>query len=245
MRNFIKCREAADNFWQFQRTSSIRLIGLNQLRRLHFVLLLLAAAALQVACDVPALFNSSGFHARPISADNIGRDFHLIDHHGQPRQLADFRGKLVVLFFGYTQCPDVCPTTLATMAEVMQQLGTDADKVQVLFITLDPARDTPELLAAYVPQFHADFLGLYADDKTIAATAREFHVYYLKQAGSAASADSYSIDHTANSYIHDPQGRLRLLVNYGETAEHITSDIRQLLAEAQKNGKADADSAFP
>jgi protein SCO1/2 len=197
--------------------------------RLSTLLLSCSAVLLLAACDAPAIFtNNSGFHAHPVTADNIGRDFHLVDHHGQPRQLADFRGKVVVLFFGYTQCPDVCPTTLSTMAEVMRQLGDAASKVQVLFITLDPDRDTRELLAAYVPQFHADFLGLSGDAQTTAATAREFHVYYLKQGGSAEN--SYSIDHTANSYIYDPQGRLRLLANYGETAEHISSDIRQLLA---------------
>lgn len=197
--------------------------------RLSTLLLSCSAVLLLAACDAPVIFtNNSGFHAHPVTADNIGRDFHLVDHHGQPRQLADFRGKVVVLFFGYTQCPDVCPTTLATMAEVMRQLGDAASKVQVLFITLDPERDTRELLAAYVPQFHADFLGLSGDVQTTAATAREFHVYYLKQAGSAEN--SYSIDHTANSYLYDPQGRLRLLANYGETAEHISSDIRQLLA---------------
>ncbi|SMB21314.1 Electron transport protein SCO1/SenC [Sterolibacterium denitrificans] len=197
------------------------------LRQLTVVPLVLSCLLLY-GCDIPPA--SSGFHARPIDTDNIGRDFSLVDHHGQPRRLADYRGKIVVLFFGYTQCPDVCPTTLATMAEVMQQLGADAGKVQVLFITLDPARDTRELLAVYVPQFHPDFVGLSGDTATTAATAREFHVYYRQRPGSGDSPNHYSIDHTANSYVYDPQGRLRLLVKYGETAEHIAADIRLLLA---------------
>lgn len=200
----------------------------NFVRQLRVGVASLACLLLLAACDALTPGAGANFHARPISADHIGRDFKLIDHHGQPRQLADYRGKVVVLFFGYTQCPDVCPTTLATMAEVMQQLGADAGKVQVLFITLDPARDTRELLATYVPQFHPDFAGLSGDAATTAATAREFRVYYRQQPGSAPN--SYSIDHTANSYIYDPQGRLRLLVNYGETAEHIAADIRLLLA---------------
>lgn len=210
--------------------------GLLRTRLLGTIGAITLACLLLNACDGLPGFDrgSNKFHARVMddsTARRIGRDFHLIDHHGQPRQLADFRGKIVVLFFGYTHCPAVCPTTLATMADVMQQLGAEADQVQVLFITLDPARDTRELLAAYIPQFHADFLGLFGDAPTTAATAREFRVHYLQRAGS--TADSYSIDHTTYSYIHDRQGRLRLLVNYGETAAHITADIRLLLAETK------------
>jgi protein SCO1/2 len=141
---------------------------------------------------------------------------------------ADFQGKAVVLFFGYTQCPDVCPTTLSTMREAMALLGDDAKRVQVLFATVDPARDTPQLLAQYVPSFHPDFLGLYGDEKTIAATAKDFKVFYLKQPGK--TPDSYSVDHSTGSYAFDPTGRLRLLLRHGETPTNVAADLKLLLA---------------
>ncbi len=162
------------------------------------------------------------------AAEGYGRDFSLVDHTGQARHLIDYKGKVVVLFFGYTQCPDVCPTTLSNMAEVMKLLGAESRKVQVLFITLDPERDTRQLLATYVPQFHPSFVGLSCDLAGTAATAREFKVFYQKQPGSAPNA--YSIDHTANSYLYDPQGRLRLYVKHGELPDNIAADIRLLLA---------------
>lgn len=184
------------------------------------------AALLLAGCDagIPA----PAFRNTPIAQADFGRDFSLTDHTGQPRHLGDYKGKVVVLFFGYTQCPDVCPTTLSNMAEVMKLLGADSGKVQVLFITLDPERDTRQLLATYVPQFHPSFVGLSGDLAATAATAREFKVFYQKQPGSAPN--SYSIDHTANSYIYDPQGRLRLYVKHGEMPANIAADIRLLLA---------------
>jgi len=172
------------------------------------------------------------FRNTDISGAGFGRDFALTDHTGQPRRLADYQGKVVVIFFGYTQCPDVCPTTLLNMAEVMKLLGESdpaaATKVQVLFVTLDPERDTRELLAAYVPQFNASFVGLYGDAAATAAVAGEFRVFYQKQLGSTPS--TYSIDHSANSYIYDPQGRLRLYVKHAEDPATIAADIRLLLA---------------
>jgi protein SCO1/2 len=140
----------------------------------------------------------------------------------------DFLGKAVVIFFGYTQCPDICPTTLTTMKEAMRLLGPDADRVQVLFITVDPERDTQEILAAYVPWFDPRFLGLRADPDITRATAREYRVYYSKVEGKTALG--YSIDHSATSYAYDPQGRLRLLINHGATAQHISEDLSMLLA---------------
>jgi protein SCO1/2 len=167
------------------------------------------------------------FQGTDVTGVDWGRDFHLIDHHGHPRSLADFRGKVVVLFFGYTHCPDVCPTTLGELAEVMKRLGPDADKVQVLFVTLDPARDTPALLAQYVPAFHPSFLGLYGDEAATRKAAADFKVFYQKQPG--RDADSYTLDHGANSFVFDPQGRLRLVFGYASGVEPLVHDIRLLL----------------
>jgi protein SCO1/2 len=157
-----------------------------------------------------------------------GKDFSLTDHNGQPRRLGNFKGKAVVLFFGYTQCPDVCPTTLSTMRDAMALLGDDARRVQVLFATVDPARDTQALLAQYVPAFHPSFLGLYADEKAIATIARDFKVFYAKQPGS--TPDTYSVDHSTGSYAFDPQGKLRLLLRHGETPANVAADLKLLLA---------------
>ena len=177
-------------------------------------------------CD--RLGPAENFRNTVISGVDYGRDFTLTDHTGKQRHLADYKGKVIVIFFGYTQCPDVCPTTLSTMAEVMKQLGDAARDVQVLFVTLDPERDTRELLATYVPQFHPSFAGLYGDAETTAATAMEFKIFFQKQPGTTPK--TYSMDHSANSYIYDPQGNLRLFVKHAETAENIAADIRLLLA---------------
>jgi protein SCO1/2 len=156
------------------------------------------------------------------------KDFALTDHNGKPRTLADFKGKAVVMFFGYTQCPDVCPTTMAEMANVMKELGPQADKVQVLFVTVDPARDTPQILAQYVPAFDKRFLGLYGDEAATAKVAKEFKVFYQKVPGKTAG--SYTMDHTAGSYVFDPQGRIRLFVRHGQGAEPIVHDLKLLLS---------------
>ncbi len=168
------------------------------------------------------------FQGVDITGSDWGRDFALVDHRGQPRQLADFRGRAVVLSFGYTRCPDICPTTLAALAETMKLLGADADRVAVLFVTIDPERDTAEHLATFVPWFDARFLGLWGDKESIAATAREFHVFYQKQ--ETDSAAGYAMDHTAGSYVFDPQGRLRLFERHGEPPVSIADDLRLLLA---------------
>lgn len=189
------------------------------------LLFLLAAvvATLLAACGEPVKFN-----AADVSGVDWGKDFALTDHTGKPRRLADYRGKAVLLFFGYTQCPDVCPTTLAGMRDAMKLLGTDAERVQVLFVTLDPTRDSLQLLAQYVPWFHPSFVGLWGDEATIAAQAKEFKVFYVKQPGKEPG--SYSIDHSAGSYAFDPQGKLRLAIRHGETPEHIAADLKLLLA---------------
>lgn len=185
--------------------------------------IILALALLLGACDSKPQFTSTD-----ISGADYARDFALTDHTGKPRTMADFRGRAVVMFFGYTQCPDVCPTTLSGMTEAMKLLGEDASKVQVLFVTVDPERDTPQLLAQYVPAFHPSFIGLYADPQTIAKTAQAFRVFYQKQPGSTPG--TYTVDHTAGSYVFDPQGRLRLYVKHGEKPELIAGDLKQLLA---------------
>ena len=162
-----------------------------------------------------------------ITGAAFARDFALTDHTGKPRTMADFKGKVVVMFFGFTQCPDVCPTTMAEMSAVMKELGPQADKVQVLFVTVDPERDTKELLAQYVPAFDPRFLGLYGTAEQTAAVAKEFKVFYSKVEGKTPG--SYSIDHTAASYIFDRNGKVRLLVRHGQGPAPVVHDIKQLL----------------
>jgi len=166
------------------------------------------------------------FKNTDITGAEYARGFELTDHAGKPRTLADFRGKVVVVFFGYTRCPDVCPTTMVEMKQVMQKLGADADKVQVLFVTLDPERDTPAVLAQYVPAFDTRFLGLFGDMAATVKTAKEFKVFFEKRAG--ASPDSYTVDHTAASYVFDPAGRLRLYVKHDQIGT-LVDDIATLL----------------
>jgi protein SCO1 len=170
------------------------------------------------------------FQASDVTGTTYGRDFQLTGHDGRARTLADFRGKVVVLFFGYTQCPDVCPTTLTELTEVMKRLGPDADRVQVLFATIDPERDRQELLAEYVPAFNPSFLGLYGDADATARTAKEFRVFYQKQPGPTPT--TYSMDHSAGAFLFDPQGRLRVYVSYGQGPEVFVHDIRELLRTA-------------
>lgn len=168
------------------------------------------------------------FHNADITGADYAKDFSLTDHTGKLRTLADFRGKVVLVFFGYTRCPDVCPTTLAEFKLVLQKLGEDAGRVQVLFVTVDPERDTQQILAQYVPAFDPGFLGLYGDAAATARTAKDFKVFYQKVPG--AKPDSYTMDHTAGSYAFDPQGRLRLFVRHGGRMEPLLADIRTLLS---------------
>lgn len=166
------------------------------------------------------------FKNTDITGADYGKDFALADHAGKARTLADFRGKVVVMFFGYTRCPDVCPTTLAELKAVKEQLGEDGKKLQVLFVTVDPERDTPKLLAEYVPAFDPSFLGLYGDPGAIAKVAKDFRVFYQKAPGKTPGG--YTVDHTAGSYVFDPQGRLRLFARHGNAA-NLIADIRTLL----------------
>ncbi len=189
---------------------------------------LLSALFLSLALLVSGCTEPRKFISVDLSMVDWGKDFKLTDHNGRTRTLGDFNGKVVVLFFGYTQCPDVCPTTLSTMREVMTLLGDDSKRVQVLFATVDPARDTPQLLAQFVPAFHPAFIGLYGNEATIAATAKDFKVFYLKQPGK--TPESYSVDHSTSSFAFDPSGRLRLLLRHAESPANVAADIRLLLA---------------
>jgi len=169
------------------------------------------------------------FRATDVTGADFGRTLSLTDHTGTPRTLADWKGKVVVVFFGFTQCPDVCPTTLATMADVVKRLGPQADSVQVLFVTVDPERDTRAVLAPYVTAFDPRFVGLYGDQEATRSAAREFKVFYTKVAGSTGA--TYTIDHTAASYVLDRQGRLRLYVKHAQPPEDIAADLRILLSD--------------
>ncbi|HEX5092653.1 MAG TPA: SCO family protein [Burkholderiales bacterium] len=170
------------------------------------------------------------FEAVDITGVDWGKSFELTDHSGHKRTLADFRGKAVTLFFGYTHCPDMCPTTMAKLGETMKLLGGDAQRVQGLFVTVDPQRDTPQVLAQYVPAFYPTFLGLFADPETIARTAKEFKVYYHAQAPN--DQGSYTVDHSGQILVFDPEGRLRLMMKPEQAPESMAHDLRALLHQA-------------
>jgi protein SCO1 len=185
-------------------------------------LVALALSAGLAACTKPVSFQNTD-----VTGLRYAEDFALTDHNGTPRTLADFKGKVVVVFFGYTQCPDVCPTTMVELAGVMKELGPQADQVQVLFITVDPERDTQQLLAQYVPAFDKRFLGLRGDATQTAKVAKEFKVFYQKVPGKTPG--SYSMDHTAGSYVFDKEGKVRLFVRHGEGPAPLVADLKQLL----------------
>lgn len=187
-------------------------------------LLILLLVVFLSGCEKTKL--PSPFHASDIGAMFTEADFHLIDHNGTPRSLADFRGKTVALFFGYTHCPDVCPTTLADLAQAMQKLGKDADRVQVLFITVDPERDKPEMLAKYVPAFYPSFLGLHGDAQATALAAKAFYVGYEKR----PTTSGYNMDHSVGTFLVDPKGKVRLRAPLGQRSDWLAEDIRLLLA---------------
>ncbi len=178
-------------------------------------------ALVLAACSQP------GFNNVDITGVNYADELSLTDHTGVRRTLADYRGKLVVIFFGYTQCPDVCPTTMQEMAEVRRALGKDADQLQVLFVTVDPQRDTREVLAQYVPGFDPGFVGLYGSAEEIARVAKQFKVFYQKVPGPTPT--SYTVDHTAGSYVIDKTGKPRLFLKHNQGAAPIVADLRRLL----------------
>ncbi len=189
----------------------------------RFWSIIICSLGLLAACDA----GGPKFRSTDITGVDYGKALALTDHHGKPRRLEDWRGKAVVVFFGFTHCPDVCPTTLADMAQVVRQLGADGERVQVLFVTVDPERDTQEALAKYVPAFDARFLGLRGSLEATRAVAREFKVYFEKRPSETPGA--YSVDHSAQAYVIDPQGRLRLFVRHERIAEDLAPDLRALL----------------
>ncbi|MDM0115071.1 SCO family protein [Variovorax sp. J22R133] len=167
------------------------------------------------------------FNAVDITGADYAKDFSLKDVDGKTRTLADFKGKAVVLFFGYAQCPDVCPTTMAEMKQVKEQLGKDGDRLQVLFVTVDPERDTPTIMKAYMEAFDPAFVALIPTPDQLVALAKDFKVYYKKVEGKTPT--SYSMDHSAASFVYDPQGRLRLYARYGAGVPPLVSDLKTLL----------------
>jgi protein SCO1/2 len=167
------------------------------------------------------------FKSIDLTGANYAQGFTLTDHNGQTRSLSDFKGKVVVLFFGYTQCPDVCPTSLSELTEVKRLLGAEADKLQGVFVTVDPARDTAELLKAYMANFDPSFVAFVPTDEELAKVAKDFKIYYKKAEGKTPT--SYTMDHSAFSYVYDTQGRLRLYSRYGSGAQVLAQDIKLLL----------------
>jgi protein SCO1/2 len=194
-------------------------------RRLALAALAALSLGLAGCSDKPA------FKGVDITGADYASGFSLTDHNGQPRTLADFRGKVVVLFFGYTQCPDVCPTTLSELAQARQLLGAQGERLQGLFVSVDPERDTPAVMKAYMANFDPSFLALYAGPDELPAVAKSFKVYYKKVEGKTSS--SYTMDHSAGSYVYDSQGRIRLYHRHGSGAEALASDIKILLAETR------------
>jgi protein SCO1/2 len=190
-------------------------------------LLRLVALALLLALAGCDKSGTPSFQSTDVTGADFGRSLALAGHDGRARTLADFRGKVLVVFFGFTHCPDVCPTALARFAQVVKALGDDGRRVQVVMVTVDPERDTAERLGTYVTAFHPTFLGLTGDAAAIARTAREFRVIVQKQPG--ATLETYTVDHSSGSFVFDPEGRLRLFVSAQQEGAGFEKDIRQLL----------------
>jgi len=189
----------------------------------YFLTLLLMAVL--VACKPAA--NESKFVGTDITGADFSQGLSLTDHTGKPRTLAEFKGKAVALFFGYTHCPDVCPTTMLDLKQAMKLLGSRADELQVLFVTLDPERDTQAVLAQFVPSFDSRFLGLRGSVEEIAATTKVFKIFASKV--QSESRGGYTIDHSAGIYVFDKTGKIRLYIDYGEKPADMASDIKQIL----------------
>lgn len=187
-------------------------------------LCLLICLAVLAACSPPP---PASFANTDLTGATFAQRLALDDHHGQKRTLADFHGKVVVVFFGYTACPDICPGTLARLASVMQQLGPEAERVQVLFVSLDPERDSAEHLKTFVPWFHPSFLGLRGDAAQTKAASEEFRIFSARK--EIAGELGYVLDHSSGAYVFDPAGRIRLYVKDSASVEEIVADIRLLL----------------
>jgi protein SCO1 len=203
-------------------------------RRLWLINIACAASlAALIGCDAGKQGShtaTSSFRSVDITGADYARDFALPDVAGRVRTLAEFKGKVTVVFFGFTQCPDVCPSTLVELAQIKKSLGADGERLQAVFITVDPERDTPEILKAYMASFDPSFVALRGTPEQTAATAKAFKVYYAKVPGKTEG--SYSMDHTAASYVFDTQGRVRLFARYGQPSEGLIADLKALLAGA-------------
>ena len=186
----------------------------------------MGAAGLITACSP----QRAAFSSVDVTGVDYAKNFELTDHNGQTRHLPDFAGKVVVMFFGYTQCPDVCPTSMAELAEVKKALGKDGDRLQGLFVTVDPQRDTPELLKGYMANFDPTFLALYTTPEKLVDLAKDYKIYFKKVEGKTPT--SYTMDHSAGSYVYDTKGKLRLFTRYGSGPKALTDDIRILLEQA-------------
>ena len=193
------------------------------------VFIVAALAVFIAGCNRAGDAAAPGFRGIDLTGAPYGRNFRLTDADGRERTLGDYKDKAVLMYFGFVQCPDVCPTALIRAAKVKQMLGADGDKLQVIFITVDPERDTPEVIKAYTAAFDPSFSGLYGDAKRTRETADEFKVYYKQ----VPAGSSYTMDHSAGSYLYDPQGRLRVYQRYGSGAEALAADVRTLLDEAR------------
>jgi protein SCO1/2 len=200
-----------------------------KLKRICLGLALVAGLGLLGGCDRLGGGAKEPFKAVDITGAEYARELSLPDADGKLRTLADFKGKVTLVFFGYTQCPDVCPTTLAELAAVKRDLGKDGERVQGVFVSVDPQRDTPEILRAYMASFGPGFVALRGSPEETKIAARNFKVFYAQAPGKTEG--SYTVDHTAGTYVFDAQGRVRLFVRYGSGAEALTHDLKLLLAE--------------
>lgn len=194
--------------------------------QLRIAAALVAALVGAAGCDTA---QRTPFKGIDVTGSKLGDELRLTDANGKARSLADFRGKVVAVNFGYTQCPDVCPTTLSDLNRAVKKLGADAGRVQVLFVTVDPKRDKPELLREYVPAFNPSFIGLYGDEAATRKVTEDFKIYAQERPGANGT---YTVDHSAQTFVYDPQGRLRLVIGYGATPEAMASDFRLLLDSA-------------
>lgn len=191
----------------------------------RFLLVLALVSASLIGCGE----QNVRFNATDITGANYGQDFELVDSHGQLRMLEDFRGEVVMIYFGFIQCPDVCPTALMRAVEVKDALGPSGDKFRVVYITVDPERDTPEIVSAYLAAFDPGFVGLHPTMEELPEVAKSFRVFYRK----VPTGDSYTMDHTATSFVYDTQGRLRLAVSHSMEVAPIVEDVRTLLQAAR------------
>ena len=199
----------------------------NTLKKIAIGALWVGAAGIFSACSP----KGPKFQGVDLTGAEYGRDLPLTDQFGEERSIKDFAGKVVVVFFGYTQCPDVCPTSMSELAEVKRSLGADGDKLQGIFVTVDPERDTPEMLKGYMASFDPSFIALRGTPEQLVAVAKDFKIYFKRVDGQTPT--SYTMDHSAGSYVYDTKGRLRVYHRYGAGAQSLAADVRALLDEGR------------